>query len=278
MSTLTSADGTIIAYETIGSGPAVILVDGALCFRDAGPTRSIAEALAPHFSVTLYDRRGRGASTDETPGHDHPQDDVDADAATGAVAREIEDLDALVDAAGGSAVALGISSGGALVLRAADSLGADRLTRIALYEPPFLPEPAIPAAAQYTAELTALLDEGRREDAVDLFLARVGIPEAGVQGMHRSPTWPATVTLAPTLAYDDAALGDSRVPMDVSARIRIPVLGLAGSMTPPFLRHGAEGVAAAAPAGRFELVEGQTHDVAADALEPLLRRFFAGGA
>lgn len=262
MSTLTSPDGTTIAYETIGSGPAVILVDGALCFRDAGPMRAIAEALAPHFSVTLYDRRGRGASTDETA----------RDGETDPVAREIEDLDALVEAAGGSAVALGISSGAALLLRAADRL--DRLTRIALYEPPFMPEPAIPAAAQYTAELTALLSEGRPEDAVYLFLARVGVPEAGVQGMHRSPTWPATVALAPTLAYDDAALGDSRVPVDLAGRIRIPLLGLAGGATPPFLRHGAEGGAAAAPAGRFELVEGQTHDIAADALEPHLRAFF----
>ena len=269
MSTLTSPDGTTIAYETIGSGPAVILVDGALCFRDAGPMRPIAEALAPHFSVTLYDRRGRGASTDETA----------RDGQTDPVAREIEDLDALVEAAGGSAVALGISSGAALLLRAADRLnpdrlGSDRLTRIALYEPPFMPEPAIPAAAQYTAELTARLAEGQREDAVDLFLARVGVPEAGLKGMHRSPTWPTTVALAPTLAYDDAALGDSRVPVGLAERIRIPLLGLAGGATPPFLRHGAEGVAAAAPAGRFELVEGQTHDIAAAALEPHLRAFF----
>ncbi|WP_066039725.1 alpha/beta fold hydrolase [Herbiconiux solani] len=264
MSTLTSPDGTTLAYETIGSGPAVILVDGALCFRDAGPMRPIAEALAPHFSVTLYDRRGRGASTDETA----------IDGEIDPVAREIEDLDALVEAAGGSAVALGISSGAALLLRTADRLGPDRLTRIALYEPPYMPEPAIPAAAQYTAELTALLAEGRREDAVDLFLARVGVPEAGLKGMHRSPTWPATVALAPTLAYDDAALGDSRVPVGLAERIRIPLLGLAGGATPPFLRHGAEGVAAAAPAGRFELVEGQTHDIAAAALEPHLRAFF----
>jgi len=267
MSTLISADGTTIAYETIGTGPAVILVDGALCFRDAGPTRSIAEALAPRFSVTLYDRRGRGASTDQT----HSLGGTSTDP----VDREIEDLDALIGAIGGSAVALGISSGAALVVRAADRLGADRLTRIALYEPPYLPEPAIAAAAQYTAELTALLADGHPEDAVDLFLARVGVPEAGVQSMHQSPTWPATVALAPTLAYDDAALGDSRVPADVAARISVPILGIAGGLTPPFLRHGAEGVASAAPAGRFELLEGQTHDVAADALEPILRTFFA---
>jgi pimeloyl-ACP methyl ester carboxylesterase len=257
---LSSLDGTSIAYETVGSGPAVILVDGAMCFRDAGPMRPIAEALAPHFTVYLYDRRGRGASGDTLPF---------------AVDREIEDLDALITQAGGSAAAFGISSGAALVLRAAASLGPQRLSHIALYEPPYLPDPALPAAARYTSELAEVLGDGRRADAIALFMRRVGVPEQAIEGMRHSPGWRATEALAPTLAYDDAAMGDSRIPAELAQGIRVPTVTLAGGASPEFLRFGAHGVAAAVPGARFDVVEGQTHDISAEAVAPHLTAFFA---
>lgn len=267
MSTLTSSDGTTIAYELVGSGPAVILIDGALCFRDAGPMRPIAEALRGRLSVVLYDRRGRGES-----------DDALADPAARAevVAREIDDLAALVDAAGGTAALFGMSSGGALALAAAAALGPDRVPRVAVYEPPYLPEPLLASAQAYTHDLLAALAAGDRAAAVELFLRRVGVPGAGIEGMRRSPGWDATLALAPTLAYDDAAMGESRVPDELLQAITVPVLGLAGEQSPDFLRLGAEAVASGAQDGTVETVAGQTHDVAADALAPHLLRFLAG--
>jgi pimeloyl-ACP methyl ester carboxylesterase len=266
MSTVTSADGTTIAFELRGSGPAVILVDGAMCFRDAGPMRSIAAALPDRVTVVLYDRRGRGQSGDSLN---------DPGAGAAAVAREIEDLDALIDEVGGAASLFGMSSGGGLALAAAAALGADRVPRAAVYEPPYLPDPMLPSAATYTRELIAALADGDRAAAVELFLRHVGVPEAGIDGMRRSPGWDATLALAPTLAYDDAAMGDSRVPDDLLQALAVPVLALAGSASPDFMRLGAEGVTSGAQDGTFELVEGQTHDVSGEAVAPHLLRFFA---
>jgi pimeloyl-ACP methyl ester carboxylesterase len=265
MATATSADGTTIAYETAGDGPAVILVDGALCFRNAGPMRPIAEALAPHFTVYLYDRRGRGASGDETPA---------GATATETVACEIEDLDALVSVAGGPVAAFGISSGAALVLRAAEGLGPERVSRVVLFEPPYMPDGALPAAAEYTAALGDALTAGRRDDALSLFFRRVGMPEDGVEGMKHSAGWPASMALAHTLAYDDAALGDSSIPRNIAGRVSVPVLALAGGASPAFLRYGAEGVAEAAPRGRFQVLGNQSHDIDAAAVAPALAGFF----
>ncbi|MEO7146381.1 MAG: alpha/beta hydrolase, partial [Terrimesophilobacter sp.] len=149
---LTSQDGTTIAYETVGNGPAVILVDGAMCFRDSGPMRPIAEKLAGQFTVYLYDRRGRGGSGDTLPF---------------AVEREIEDIDALITEAGGNACLFGLSSGAALVLRAAENLGPSRINRMALYEPPFRDADDSGSAAAYTADLSAALDHDRWGDAVE---------------------------------------------------------------------------------------------------------------
>lgn len=267
MSTLTSSDGTTIAYELVGSGPAVILIDGALCFRDAGPMRPIAEALRGRLSVVLYDRRGRGESDDAL---------ADPSARAEAMAREIDDLAALVNAAGGTAALFGMSSGGALALAAAAALGPDRVPRVAVYEPPYLPDPLLASAQAYTHDLLAALAAGDRAAAVELFLRRVGVPEAGIEGMRRSPGWDATLALAPTLAYDDAAMGGGRVPDELLQAITVPVLGLAGEQSPDFLRLGAEAVASAAQDGTVETVAGQTHDVAADALAPHLLRFLAG--
>jgi pimeloyl-ACP methyl ester carboxylesterase len=267
MSTLTSPDGTSLAYEIVGDGPAVILVDGAMCFRDAGPMRPIADALSDRLTVVLYDRRGRGGSGDAL---------ADPSARADAVAREIDDLAALVDAAGGRAALFGMSSGGALALAAAVALGPDRVPRVAVYEPPYLPDPMLPSAQAYTHDLLAALASGDRAAAVELFLRRVGVPEAGIEGMRRSPGWDATLALAPTLAYDDAAMGDSRVPDELLQALTVPVLALAGEQTPEFLRLGAEGVATGAQDGSVEVVAGQTHDVAADAIAPHLLRFLAG--
>jgi pimeloyl-ACP methyl ester carboxylesterase len=173
MSQIKSADGTRIDYEVVGSGPAVVLVDGAMCFRDAGPARGLATELAATCTVVLYDRRGRGRS---------------GDGASYAVDREIDDLEALISTVGGRATLVGISSGGALATRAAIRLGT-AVSRLVVFEPPYMPEPARPAAAAYTTELTAALAAGDRDRAVVAFLARVGTPADAVEEMRRSPGW-----------------------------------------------------------------------------------------
>ncbi len=240
--TVQSADGTAIAYEVHGAGPVLVLVDGAMCFRDSGPMRGIADAIGDRLRVVLYDRRGRGASGDTAPY---------------AVEREIEDLAAIIDAVGAPAALFGISSGGALALRAAAAL--DAVTRVAVYEPPYMPEPAVAGAHAYTAELTDALGRGDRGAAVEAFLRRVGLPPEAVAGMRHSPAWAGMEALAPTLAYDDAAMGDGRVPRFDG--LAAPVLALAGGASPDFLQYGARAVAETA-GGRFDVLDGQTHDIA----------------
>jgi alpha/beta hydrolase family protein len=165
--TVTSRDGTTIAYETTGTGPPLILVDGALCYRDFGPSRKLAEQLAGDFTVITYDRRGRGES---------------GDGLTYAVEREVEDLEALIEAAGGSAHVYGISSGAALALDAAQrDIGVERL---ALYEAPFIVDDGrAPIDPDYVSRLNGFLVAGRPGDAVRLFMRHLDAPrDAGAGG------------------------------------------------------------------------------------------------
>lgn len=247
-----SADGTAIAYEVQGTGPTIVLVDGAMCFRGAGPMRSIAAALDHALRVVLYDRRGRGESADTLPFE---------------AGREIQDLAAVAEAVGEPLTLFGMSSGGALCLRAAAAL--DAVTGVAVYEPPFMPEPAITGAAAYSAALSGALARGDHGGAVEAFLLRVGTPPQAIPGFRSSPAWAGMEKIAPTLAYDDAAMGDSRVPL--LDGLPAEVLALAGSASPGFLQYGA-GAVAEATGGRFELLAGQTHDVSpAAAAESLIR-------
>ena len=257
MTTVTSKDGTTIAHETVGDGPPVILVDGAMCFRDSGPMRPIASELAANFTVVLYDRRGRGES---------------GDVPRSAVGRELEDLNALIDAVGAPVSLFGISSGAALSLRAALALGPARVGHLVMFEPPYLPEEFLGGAARYTTDLARALAQGRPEDAIEIFMRHVGVPEQGIAGARQSPTWDATVALAPTLAYDDAVMGNSIVPPD-AARIAIPTLTLASAASPPMLRHGPEVAARVIPGARFELVAGTFHEPDPAALAARLAEF-----
>src|SRR6185437_6873474 len=186
MSPVTSADGTTIAFERTGQGPAIILVDGALCSRAGGPMRGLAALLSPHFTVYAYDRRGRNESGDTKPY---------------AVEREVEDIAALLAEAGESACVYGISSGAALALEAASTLGA-KVRKLAMYEAPYNSDAAVRQRARdYTDNLTEALAAGRRGDAVELFMTMVGTPADQVAGMRQSPFWPALEAVAPTLAY-----------------------------------------------------------------------------
>jgi pimeloyl-ACP methyl ester carboxylesterase len=260
MPALTSADGTTIAYEHGGSGPAIILIDGAMCFRSAGPMRPLASLLEKHFTVYTYDRRGRGESTDTAPY---------------AVEREVEDLRALVGEAGGDVFLYSMSSGGALAL--ATAVTEPSVVGLALYEPPFMGDiGSSPWLEGYTEKLGALLDAGRNGDAVALFMAQVGMPAQAIEHMRSSPGWTTLEGIAPTLAYDDALLAGGGVPLDVAAAITVPATVLAGTMSPDALQRAAKDTASAIPTAELRALEGQTHDVDPAVLAPVLVELFEG--
>lgn len=258
MPIVTSTDGTSIAYERVGSGPALVLVDGAMCYRAAGPMRPVAAGLHEQFTVYTYDRRGRGESTDTLPF---------------AVTREVEDLQAVIDAAGGEAAVYAMSSGGALAL--ATAAAGSGITALVLYEPPFLGGDGDDVGMkEYSERLHELLTDGRRGDAVELFMSFVGVPAQAIRGMRTQPGWAAFEAIAPTLAYDDAVLDGGDVPRDLVAGLTIPTVVIAGDASPESLRRAAADTAAALPTAELRILAGQTHDVAPDTLAPVLIDFF----
>ena len=264
MSKITSKDGTEIAYEEQGAGPAVILVDGALCYRSFGPMSHLAELLAPHFTVYTYDRRGRGESSNSRPY---------------AVEREVEDIDAVIQEAGGGAFVYGISSGACLALEAAIKLGG-KIKKLALYEPPYNSEKdAQQAWKEYRKQLAELLKADRRGDAVALFMQFVGTPVDQIDGMRQAPVWPVFEAVAPTLAYDAAAMGEDRLaPVKRAASITVPALVMDGGANlayMPFMHETATALAKAIPHAQQRTLEGQTHDVKLEVLAPVLVAFFS---
>ncbi|WP_121749311.1 alpha/beta hydrolase [Streptomyces sp. E2N166] len=252
-----SRDGTRIAYERTGQGPAVVLVSGAM--STGATVAPLAAELSALLDVTVYDRRGRGASGDTEPY---------------AVEREIEDLAALIEAVGGEVSLYGVSSGGALVLRAAAS--GLPVRRVAVYEVPYaMDDAAARAAAEYTDRLAEALGQGRRGDAVELFLRFTGLGEDMIRGARESPMWAGLESVAPSLAYDDAVMGDSRVPRSGLSSVTAPLLALAGGASDAWWHGAARAIAEAAPGGTYGTVAGQTHTVEPGVLAPVLTDFFA---
>ena len=265
MRTVTSKDGTTIAFDQWGEGPTLILVDGALQYRafDQGMAE-LAKLLAPHFTIIHYDRRGRGDSTDNT------------DALPDALQREIEDIEALIDEAGGSASLYGISSGAALAMEVAMKLGS-KVKKLAMYEPPYNDDDSAKQRwGEYTKQLKDLLAANRKGDAVALFMMLVGAPPDQVEGMRQHPLWPLWESVARTLVYDHIVdLGeDASVPKERAARVGVPTLVITGSETFPFMHITAATLANAIPNAQHRILEGQTHEVASEALAPVLVEFF----
>lgn len=255
----TSRDGTSLAYHVTGQGPTVILVSGAM--STGGTLLPLAERLAERCTAVVYDRRGRGESGDTPPY---------------AVDREVEDLAALLDAVGGDAALFGVSSGGALVLRAvADGLP---VRRAAVYEVPYADHLAGGAEqeAVYKEQLNTALAEGRRGDAVELFLRLTGLGEEMIQRARQSPMWAGMEAVAPSLAHDDAVMGDGLLPRDRLATVRVPVLAVAGGASPEWMHRASQAVAEAVPQGRYRLLPGQTHMVEPEVLGPVLAEYVAG--
>jgi pimeloyl-ACP methyl ester carboxylesterase len=264
MTAARSHDGTVIAYETCGDGPPLILVDGALCYRKMGPSRALAKALSEHFTVVSYDRRGRGESSDTAPYR---------------VDREIEDLAALIAAVGGAAYVCGFSSGAVLALDAA-ARGLP-ITALALYEPPFIVDDSRPpAAADYLEQVTTLVAADRRGDAVRRFLRHVGMPAPLVSLMRFMPAWGKLKRVAHTLPYDGEIMGDTQLGRPLPAArwpgAKVRTLVIVGGKSPAFFHNGTRMLADLLPAAEHRVLPGQTHMVKAKALAPVLVDAFAG--
>jgi pimeloyl-ACP methyl ester carboxylesterase len=256
--TVRSADGTVIAFDRAGTGTPVIFVVGA--FNERATAAPIAKLLEPHFTTYTYDRRGRGDSGDTLPY---------------SIDREVDDLAALIEAAGGSAALFGYSSGAVLALKAAARGLA--VGKLALYEPPYqVDEVASQPPSDIAARLDALVSAGRRADAVQLFQAEViGIPPQVIDQIRQTPYWPALEATAHTLVYEVTITRDATLVPELGS-ITAPTLVLSGAESSPWLRGAARSVADAVAAGQHRALAGQTHDLVPEVLAPILEEFYTG--
>ncbi len=259
MGKVISKDGTKIAYDRIGQGPTLVLVDGALAFRAFGSMPELAKLLSPYFTVVTYDRRGRGESGETKPF---------------AVEREIEDIEALIDEFGSEAYLYGMSSGGCLAIEATIKLG-ERVKKLALYEPPYNDNNPT-EWKEYTRKLKEFLDANLRGDAAALFMAFVGTPAEQINGMRKSPIWSIFESEAPTLWYDAAAMGGEicSVPIKKVSTIRVPTLIMNGAAGASFMKETALTLSKAIPNAKYKAIEGQTHAIPPETVAPVLIEFF----
>jgi pimeloyl-ACP methyl ester carboxylesterase len=257
MDKVISRDGTSIAYERVGTGPALIAVDAAGNYRDFRALPAPVELLAADFTVYVYDRRGRGASTDTQPY---------------AVEREVEDLAALIEAAGGSAFLYGLSSGGLLALHAAASGLA--VPRMALFEPPIEPVETPPGESGFTAQLAALVEAGRHHDAVEAFHRGIGVPDEFIEGMAPQ-VWAALEAVAHTLVYDCRIADSMSLPLVRS--VSVPTLVIDSYGSTGALAEMAGAVVKALPHGSHRSLGGGWHGVPHETLAPVLASYLLEG-
>ena len=250
MNSVKSADGTAIAVDRTGTGPALIVVAGAFCDRQS--KKSLAVGLADRFTVFEYDRRGRGDSG--------PLGDA-------TVEREIEDLAAVVAQTGEKPFVFGDSSGGAIAIAAA-AAGVE-VRKIATYEVPFTQGPSF----EFADELSALVSAGNPSEAVERFLLLMGTPPEAIAGMKQGPYWPHMASFAATLPVDVRLCNDGRIPEDQLARVTVPLLAIAGDRG-PWAVDVANSVAAAAPHGESRILAGYGHDVPDAVLSSVVSAYF----
>jgi pimeloyl-ACP methyl ester carboxylesterase len=261
---VTSADGATIVFDRSGAGPAIILVHGAFTDRAHPILAGVAATLAPWFTVFNYDRRGRGDSGNRQPY---------------AVGREIDDLAALIEIAGGSAMVFGGSSGAALALETAARNPA--ISKLAVWEPPYHVDRSAPELTHdFAARLDALVKEGRRADAVEVYLMEAAeVPREAVAAMRLQPSWADVEAVAHTLAYEAAVMGPGNaLPARRLAAITQPTLVLTGENSPAWMANAGKAVARTIPGAIHRVLEGQTHNVSPAALAPELLEFFIGRA
>jgi len=258
-----SKDGTTIAFDRSGDGPPIILVGGALADRSAAA--DLAAHLASRLTVIAFDRRGRGDSGDTAPD---------------AVDHELEDIEALILAVGGRAHVLGHSSGAVLALESARR-NPGRITKLALYEPPFIVDDSRPLLpADYVTHLDDLVSAGRRGDAVAFFMTTaVGVPAEVVAGMREQLFWSSLESTAHTLAYDGTIMGDtmggSPAPLRRWSSIAVPTLVMDGGASRDWQRHAVRALVDTLPNARHRTLEGHDHGPASEILAPALVEFFS---
>ena len=260
---VTSADGTAIAYDVTGTGPSVVVVEGALCQRTMGTAKALIPGLSSSFAVVAYDRRGRGESG---PG-----------SSPYAVEREVEDLVAVLGAAGPDAFVIGASSGAALVLEALRRGVA--MGKVALYEAPFIVDSAhAPNDPDLGRRTQQLVDAGRRGDAVKLFMRTVGVPALGVMTMRLMPVWKKLCGVAHTLPHDYALVLEHQqgepLPAGYLSEVTLPALVIVGGKSPEYMKHAQAAIADALPNGSLRELPGETHMVRGKATVPVLREFW----
>jgi pimeloyl-ACP methyl ester carboxylesterase len=259
LNTVTSRDSTTIGYDRLGQGPPVVLVSGGSVDRQSNA--GLANELASDFTVFNYDRRGRGDSGDTQPY---------------AVEKEIQDIEAVIDAAGGSAFLYGTSSGAALAFEAARRLGP-KVKKLAMWEPPYSPEGERKPPADTVETFERLVAAGKRGDAAEFFMTKVvGMPAEFAAFAKTQPWWAAQEALAHTLAYDARIMGDYSIPTARAADLKTPTIVIAGGASFPFMRETAQTLAKALPNGNTATLEGQEHNVAPESIAPVLKEFFAG--
>ena len=257
MTRVPSSDGTEIAFTRGGKGPALVIVSGALSQRSLIGDTLLVPRLAEHFTVYTYDRRGRGESGDTKPY---------------AVDREIEDLEALIDHAGGKAHLFGVSSGAALSLQAAAKLGAAKVSKLALYDAPYGQPQRV--FTEQKDRVNELVRTGQPGDAAAYFLTAIGTPPKVLEGMKSSPAWDTMKKIDHTLVYDYDVLGDGQVPEGVAKAITVPTLVMNGEKSMDFMHAAAARMASLIPNARHTTIKGQAHGVTADATVPVLVEFF----
>ncbi|HEY7524199.1 MAG TPA: alpha/beta hydrolase [Candidatus Limnocylindrales bacterium] len=258
LNSVTSNDGTTIAYDRLGEGPAIVLVSGGSVDRQSNA--GLASVLASRFTVYNYDRRGRGPSGDTQPY---------------AIEREIEDIDAVIQAAGGSAHLYGSSSGAALALMAAKALPG-RVRKLALWEPPFIADPNARPPRDTVQQYERMVGEGRRGDAVEYFMTQVVRLPADFAAFARTqPWWADQEKIAHTLAYDGRIMGDYSLPLETAAAVAVPTIVLAGSASMPFMSETANELARVLPNGQARILDGQEHNVDPTVIGPALAAFLA---
>jgi pimeloyl-ACP methyl ester carboxylesterase len=257
-----SRDGTRIAYTQRGSGPPVLLVDGAFDHRGVGTSQQLAELLASHFKVITYDRRGRGDS---------------GNARLYSVDREVEDIAALIATAGGTVSLYGASSGAALALEA--TRRGLNIRKLALYEPPFVVDSTRPPVPpDLTTRLQALIKAGKRGAAVRLFLRAAGVPAMLIALLRLTPTWRKLIQVAHTLVYDAAIMSGDQGGNPLSAgrwsSVTLPTLVMGGGNSPQWMRNAIAALLQALPNARYQQLPGEKHRVSPEAIAPALREFF----
>lgn len=262
----------MIAFSKTGNGPSLILVDGALCSRSFGPMPKLAAQLTPHFTVYTYDRRGRGDSGESG------ESGESGDTPPYEPEREVDDIEALAEAAGTPVYVHGTSSGSALALEAAKRVNA--ITKLAVYEPPFVVDGTKePMPDDFVERMIGLLAEGRRGDVVRMFMRLVGTPAVFTTLMACTPVWRKLKAVAHTLPYDMTLMQDHQRGTPFAAgewdAVKIPVLVGVGGKSPAWITNGTRALADALPDAEYRVLPGQNHMVRPQAIAPVLADFYA---